>query len=168
MTACSNNDYMSVVDDFFASIEEKDSQLYMDCIHSMVIENERESFDLSKSEQKEAYDEYILKYHNAFAEKFGDDFTLEYKSTDERSIDAEKINDWDIDLGILWVENDLEVTEGFNVTVDLTAKGSKGEETEEVKFTLLKINDEWCYVDYEMSMVTVEDESETETETEAE
>lgn len=159
LTACSNeDDYMSVVDGFFTSIEEKDSELYMECIHSIVLENEKESFDLSDSDHKQAYDEYIVKFYDAFAEKFGDDFTLSYKSTDERAIDDEKIKDWDIDLGILWVENDLEVTDGYNVTIDLTAKGSKGEETEEVTFTLLKINDEWCYVDYKMSMVTVETE----------
>ena len=148
MTAC-GKEYKSLLDDFFESIEEADGELYMDIVHPIILENERESYDLTKSEQEEMYQEFIDIFHDTLEEEYGDDFKFSYKIKDDTKLDDDELDDWADELETLWGEK-VDVTNGYEAEVELTFKADGNKDTETAEFVFLEVEDEWCIVESDL------------------
>lgn len=151
MTACGKSaEYESILEDFFKAIEEADGELYMSLVHSTVLENERENYNLTEESQKEMYQTFIKTLHDTMVSEYGDDFEFSYKIEEDEELKGDDIEKYEEKLESIWGEEDVKITKAYESEVELTIKVGGEKEKDTADFVFAEVDNEWCIVESDM------------------
>ena len=94
----------------------------------------------------ELIDEKLETMMKAFEKKCGDKIKISYKVLDKTKIEKDELDDVKDDIKDDYEDEKVKVSEGYNVCVKITVKGSDDKKTSYSTFSIYKINGKWCMI----------------------
>lgn len=81
-----------------------------------------------------------------YEETCGDDLEVSYKVKEETKATDDDISSYEETIALFGEEGDI--SEAYDLTIDATVKGSKGDYDYEMALSVGKVNDEWIIVNF--------------------
>lgn len=106
-----------------------------------IVEDSEETFEY---ELEEYYDDDEVEYWESFLGD--DDYKITYKIDRAKKLDSDDLEDY-VDEIDDYYDEDVKITGGYKVTVDLSVEIDDEEESLTTKMIILKIDGKWCIYD---------------------
>lgn len=79
-------------------------------------------------------------------EEYGEDLKMTYKIADKKELSEEELKQQKENLKENYGQ-EVSIEEGYKLTVEITTKGNKKEETDSDEFLVYKIDGKWCLIE---------------------
>lgn len=138
--------YKSTIKKYYSAIENGDGSKLQAC-YPFYVKAAKADGD-SASDIKDEYKDRAESLHDLYAERYGDDFKIKYEIKDADKVDKDDLEDFEKELNEAIEEEDINmgkvsISQGYEVEVEGTIKGSEDEDEFEDTFYMLKINGKW-------------------------
>lgn len=90
--------------------------------------------------------EVLDKTKNNYAEACGDNMSAKYEITDEQKVSDEDVSGFQSTIAMFGETGEIE--EAYNLEVDVTVKGDKGDYDYEMSISVGKVNNDWIIVNF--------------------
>ena len=128
--------YKKPVKYYFTGMEKSSSKTYLKQFPSFMKEDLEDTYD----------DEALEKMMDSFEKKYGDKIKITYKVLDKTKIEKDDLDDVKDKLENKYDDEKIKVTDGYEVCVKATIKGSDEKDTSYTSFDVYKINGKWCMI----------------------
>ena len=91
-------------------------------------------------------DEYLENTLKTAESEFGENIEMSYKITDKTEIDEDELNKMEEDIKNSFDE-EITITKGYELGVEVTTKGDDAEDTEEDEFNVYEVDGKWYILD---------------------
>ena len=129
--------YKSPINNYFNGMQKASSKTYLKAFPSFMRD------DIEKDYDDDTMDEMM----ESFEKKYGDKVKISYKILDKTKLEKEDLNDVRDDLEDDYEDEKIKVTEGYEVCVKTTIKGSDEKDVDYTTLKVYKINGKWCIID---------------------
>ena len=125
--------YKKPLDNYFKGIQKTNAKTYLKAYP-----------DFAKDKLEDTYDnDYLEKMVSGFEKKYGDKVKISYKVLDKTKIEKDDLKDVKESLEKKYKDEKIKVTEGYEVAVKITVKGSDKKDVTYTSFNVYKINGKW-------------------------
>ena len=138
--------YKTPINNYFDAIEKADGAKLQKC-SPFAVKFEKAAGE-SADDIKDDYQESAEFLHEMYAAQYGDDFKITYKIKDKEALDKDELKELQDEINDEIEEEDIDmgkvkITKGYEIEVEVTIKGSDGEDTDDEEFTVVKIDGKW-------------------------
>jgi hypothetical protein len=90
--------------------------------------------------------DFMKEYMNTFKEQYGDNFVVTYKIVDKEKLDSSDVESLEEEIEYTYDEK-INIDEIYELDVELSIKGSDGEDSDTSTFTVFKVGSKWYIMD---------------------
>lgn len=138
--------YKGALKDYFGSIEDKDGKAYAQATMSGdMIDEMLDESGLKKDKFYDGYKAVAKSTYNNLKEDFGSGIKIDFDVTDKEKIDKDDLED--LETLLAFVMEDIKISKGYEVELEVTVEGKDDEDTFDAEATVLKVDGDWIVMD---------------------
>lgn len=128
--------YKTPIKNYFNGMEKQNAKTYIKAFPSFMKEDLEDEYD----------DDAMEKMMSYYEKKYGDHIKISYKVLDKTKLDKDELKDVKEDLEDKYDDEKIKVTDGYEVCIKATIKGSDEKDIDYTSMKVYKINGKWCIV----------------------
>ena len=126
--------YKKPLDNYFSGIQKTNEKTYLKAYP-----------EFAKDDLEDKYDkEYLEDMKENFEKEYGDKLKISYKVLDKTKLDKDDLKSAKESLEKKYDDEKIKITDGYEVAVKITIKGSDDKEVTYTSFKVYKVNGKWC------------------------
>lgn len=131
-----SNAYKAPIKNYFNGMQKQNSKIYVKAYPDFMKDKMSDKYD----------DDYMEKMMKSYEKKYGDKIKISFKVLDKTKIDKDDLKDVKESLDNKYSDEKIKVTDGYEVCVKATIKGSDDKDVDYTTMKVYKINGKWCMI----------------------